>query len=667
MRRNLAGVLLLLILAFFTHTDTQAAASVIESFENTPASWVITSAASGGSVTRDNLRAASGSYSARMFTTNSGNSAYVYQKDPTFSDRASDHQWQERTSTYHWQRASIYLPSSTVTALGAGEYLPLAGMWASTTMSTGWFLRVGQNGALSVSGKPDSSAQAIFNAYDTFPQNQWVELEIGLHSQAGPGVKRAFAFLINGKFYGWYRQGQMSGETYNRAAMGIISTNSASDLVVHVDQWRAMTAQPFPDGPDTRSTAKVQEQDFRSMNGVQVQHDWSTWKNNPTLHPTYGLYTPNDRLQSGRNIDRMPNLANGWAEIEIDWPNGTPSYCSGYCSAMVGFRKEVNREHNLEFIPYGENGVMYLAFEAWLGEPIIMQKWRLPDAADASANVPEPGDIIRARFEQVGTNQIRARASYYDASAVQWYTDIIDHTFNATVSKVINGSTVTVNYLDGYHNAVSITIDSPRYSIRRFKLGTLDTYPGTIPGPETPTPLSPATGSTTTNVRQPIAWSSQQYAARYEVQFDDMNPPQALVYSGTATTYIPPAPLLYRNYYWRVRAVGMDNSPTAWSEIYNFTLSPAAHAAPARNYFTTTQPTLTWSRVSWADSYWLQVDDDTFFTNPVYTNDSLNFTTLFASVPPLDDGYYYYRVRARRPDGMWGAWSVPEGFIVTTT
>lgn len=661
MNRVILVVFLLLVLSVAISGQALAAAAVIESFENATGSWVITTPTSnGGSVTRDNSRAASGAYSARMFTSASGSSAYAQQNDPTFSDRAADHPWEERTSTHNWQRASVYLPSATVAALGPGEYLTIAGMWSSSSMSTGWFLRVGQNGALSVSGKPNNDPLDVFNVYGTFPQNQWVELELGLHSQNGPGVKRAFSFLINGAFYGWYRQGQLTNETYNRAAMGIINTNSADDLVVHVDQWRALTKLPFPDGPDSRSTAKVQEQDYRNMSGVQMQLDWSTWLHDTTLHPTYGMYTPTVRLQAGRNVDRMPNLSNGWAEIEIDWPNGTPAYCDGYCSAMVGFRKEVNREQNLEFIPIGQNGVMYLAFEAWVGTPIIMAKWRLPDAAAATANVPEPGDIIRARFEQVGTNQIRVRGSYYDASAAQWYTNIIDHTFNATVSQ--NG--VTVNYLDGYHTAVSVTIDSPKYSIRRFKLGTLDTYPGAAPVPETPTPLTPANNGSSTNTRQPVVWSSQPYAVRYEVQFDDVNPPLNSVYTGPATSFTPPAPLLYGNYFWRVRAFAADNTATSWSEISTFTLSPAANASPTRNYFTTNTATLSWSRVSWSSGYWLQVDDTIAFTTPVYANDSIDSASLSTLTDALDDGIYYYRVRARRPDGMWGAWSVPEAFVI---
>lgn len=36
--------------------------------------------------------------------------------------------------------------------------------------------------------------------------------------------------------------------------------------------------------------------------------------------------------------------------------------------------------------------------------------------------------------------------------------------------------TDAVNYVDGYHRAASITVDSPSYNIKRFKLGTLPTY-----------------------------------------------------------------------------------------------------------------------------------------------------------------------------------------------
>lgn len=446
--------------------------TILEPFEDTMANWQVFADTTGGGsiVEQSSAQAAAGSYSAHLTTSSSGGTAQVRV---AFSEPAGSHSWQERPGTWYWQWARVYLPSSTVAQLGPSEYLTLAGLWPSAG-SAGWWLRVRQGGELYVYGFDGNGSAKEFRVYGTFPQDRWVAVELGLHSQNGPGVKRAFALLLDGDFYGWYHQGRLTSETYNRAAMGILSSNSNDSLEVFVDEWAAATTANLPAGMDKRSTDNVQEQNFRDQSGVQWQIDWSTWGNNLQLHPTYGLYSVSDRLQSGRNLDRMPDLTSGWAEIEIDWPNGTPPTSpSSYFGPMVGFRKEINREQNLEVIPIGQGGGnVNLAFEAWIGSPVIQAQWQMPVATTipGSSRIPEPGDIIRTRWEQVNSSNLKVQASFYDASTNVWYNNIINTTLNVTN---IGG----VNYTDGFHTASSITIDSPYYSIRRFKVGTLETYP----------------------------------------------------------------------------------------------------------------------------------------------------------------------------------------------
>jgi hypothetical protein len=448
---------------------------VREGFEGAPDSWQVgRDAAGGGVIERSDAQVVGGQYAARLTTASNGARAALFA---SYNDAAPSHQWQERPGTYVWQRASVYLPAATVAKLAANEYITLAGMWDSS-LGKGWLLRVRQNGELFVVGQRDFDDKTIeFRIYGRFPTDRWVDLELGLHSQAGPGVKRAFAFLLDGAFYGWYHQGRMKNETYDRAGIGIVQTNSVDTLEVFVDQWRDLGTAALPTGADTRSTANLQEQDYREQSGVQWQIDWTTWENDLRLHPQYGLYSASSRLQSGRNLDRMPDLTSGWAEIEIDWPQGTPDVRpSSYFGAMVGFRKEINREENLEIIPIGAgNGQVSLAFEAWVGSPIILAEWPLPAASiGGGSHIPEPGDIIRARWQQINTTTLNVRASYYDASSNTWYTDIINWSGAVTA---VSGDGKIVNYTDGFHTASSVTIDSTQYAIRRFRVGTLETYP----------------------------------------------------------------------------------------------------------------------------------------------------------------------------------------------
>ncbi len=451
---------------------------VRESFEDPRESWRVGRVEQGnGRVSRSTTVAAEGSASAQLTTAGRGARAYLWT---AFSGPATQHQWEERPGTWHWQRASLYLPAATVAGLGPDDHLTLAGVWPSAGGPYGWSLQVRQGGQLWAAGYTHEGKPVAFQLYGVAPTERWVELELGLHTQAGPGVKRAFAVVIDGDFYGWFRQGNMRDETYDRAAIGIIETSSAAPLTVHIDQWREATTDRLPSGPDRRVAAKRLDHDFRTQQGANIQYDWSTWEYAPTLDARAGLYSARNRIQAGSNLDRMPDLSNGWAEIEIDWSRGAPPNLQpeGYFGPMVGFRKEINREENLEVIPIGRGGGrVNLALEAWIGNPVILAEWPLPLASIGNTHIPEPGDIIRVRWEQASATELHIQASYYDASADRWFHDIIDGRFDLSNVADNDAATDNVNYLDGYHTASSITIDSPDYAIRRYTVGTLATYP----------------------------------------------------------------------------------------------------------------------------------------------------------------------------------------------
>ncbi len=458
-----------------TPVTPPAPVAVLESFENSPVSWqVFPDVSSGGNVQQSSQQVAEGNYSARLSTNSSAGKAQIRVN---FSDPATGHTWEERPGTWRWQWGKVYLPSTTVANLGTGQYFTLAGFWPNTGGTYGWWLRVKQGGELYVYGYDSDGVAREFRIYGVFPQDRWVDLEMGFHSQSGPGVKRAFAFLIDGNFYGWYHQGHMTNETFDRVAMGILSTNSSAPLVVFIDQWRVPGIDSFPGGPDNRSTINLQEQDFRALSGKQWQIDWSTWGNDLRLNSQYGIYSNNSRLQSGRNLERMPDLTSGWAEIEIDWPQGTPGLTpTNWFGPMMAFRKEINREQNLEiqFEPKG-GGAVDIIYDAWNGSPVVFGRWAMPVASvGGGSHIPEPGDILRVRWEQVTLTNLNVRVSFYDASANQWYADIINTTHNITN---IPNSPTPINFTDGYHTGSAITIDSTQYSIRRYRVGSLAAIP----------------------------------------------------------------------------------------------------------------------------------------------------------------------------------------------
>jgi hypothetical protein len=86
----------------------------------------------------------------------------------------------------------------------------------------------------------------------------------------------------------------------------------------------------------------------------------------------------------------------------------------------------------------------------------------------------------------------------------------------------------------------------------------------------------------------------------------------------------------------------------------------AASLVPPRNYFTALPFTLTWSRLSWATAYEIQVATSASFALPLAHNALVPGGTPAATITALPNGDYYWRVRAQSSDGLWGAWSDPD-------
>ncbi len=94
------------------------------------------------------------------------------------------------------------------------------------------------------------------------------------------------------------------------------------------------------------------------------------------------------------------------------------------------------------------------------------------------------------------------------------------------------------------------------------------------------------------------------------------------------------------------------------------TVESPANASPVQNYYTTSTPTLTWNRVSWATAYQLQIADNSTFTNPCCIQELQ--PNEFQWTPTLTTGTWYWRVRAHKPDSStWGAWSQTETLVIS--
>ena len=234
----------------------------------------------------------------------------------------------------------------------------------------------------------------------------------------------------------------------------------------------------------------------------------------------------------------------------------------------------------------------------------------------------------------------------------------------------------------GEHSAGTWTLkvnDAQSPQTGNFENWKLIVY-GTVAPPKPPTPTAPAYGVT---IFTPLPWNTTTFtwdnisaAHHLELQLDTVNPPVAapIVIDGTPDSYVMNLPL--GTYFWRVRAV--DEDPTTvepdWVDIplQTFTLATSETLAPERNYFQTESPTLTWKEITWATAYQIEISTSATFAagSTVYiTPDAAPIPSTeksFVVDPPLGEGSYYWRVRARKADGItWNAtWSIIDSFII---
>ena len=173
--------------------------------------------------------------------------------------------------------------------------------------------------------------------------------------------------------------------------------------------------------------------------------------------------------------------------------------------------------------------------------------------------------------------------------------------------------------------------------------------------------------------RPSLSWQTVDGAARYFVQIDnnaDFSSP-VIQDSVTENRYQFTEDLPDANYVWRVRAGDEQGNKSEWSDTHSFTIQTTGPAAPSLvepandSRIAKTNPALSWSLVSDANVYQVQLADNRDFTSPI-VNDSLVYSTAIVVNVDLADKIYYWRVRGKNSYGSWGGWSMVWVFAVDT-
>jgi hypothetical protein len=190
-----------------------------------------------------------------------------------------------------------------------------------------------------------------------------------------------------------------------------------------------------------------------------------------------------------------------------------------------------------------------------------------------------------------------------------------------------------------------------------------------IAAPQTPTLIAPIDGSTGQSITPTLTWSTVSDAATYHVQVSTANTfPTILTEDSTLTSAAKTLSGLANGtqYYWRVRTKNVGRI-SAWTSPWGFTTIIAIPQMPTLTAPVdgatgqSITPTLTWSTVSGATTYHVQVSTDNTFAT-ILTEDSTLTSTSKALSSLVNSTQYYWRVRAKNAGGV-SNWTSPWSFI----
>jgi len=182
-----------------------------------------------------------------------------------------------------------------------------------------------------------------------------------------------------------------------------------------------------------------------------------------------------------------------------------------------------------------------------------------------------------------------------------------------------------------------------------------------IATPAAPTLITPVNNATCIALTPTMTWGAVAGALSYRLQISTDSTFGTTTWdtsgvAGTSATVQTGKLNNFTKYYWRVNATNSGGTG-AWSLIWNFTTmlgTPTLISPPNNATNVSLTPTLTWSSVTGATSYRVQISTDSTFSTTVW--DSSGITGTSVNVLLSQTTAYFWRVNASN-SGCTGHWS----------